>query len=226
MLNLCKDFGNYFGIQSFLYIFAAKLKVSLPQKMKEKIITKATDLFLKLGFKSVTMDDIACEMCISKKTIYKYFCNKEILIEESTQNVHKVMHETIDNIVAKNHNAIEENFEIRKMFKEMFKSTDTSPVYQLKKHYPEIYNQVMLRELDECNMIFRQNIQKGIVQGLYRKNINLENYYTLIFSINENTILESDALKLELEALEYHTRAMATLEGITELEKQLKNSNT
>jgi TetR/AcrR family transcriptional regulator, biofilm operon repressor len=230
MLNLCKDFGNYFGIQSFLYIFAAKLKVSLPQKMKEKIITKATDLFLKLGFKSVTMDDIACEMCISKKTIYKYFCNKEILIEESTQNVHKVMHETIDSIVAKNHNAIEENFEIRKMFKEMFKSTDTSPVYQLKKHYPEIYNQVMSREIDECNMLFRQNIQKGIVQGLYRKNINLENYikfyYTLIFSINENTILESDALKLELEALEYHTRAMATLEGITELEKQLKNSNT
>ena len=41
--------------------------------MKEKIIARATDLFLKLGFKSVTMDDIAGEMCISKKTIYKVF---------------------------------------------------------------------------------------------------------------------------------------------------------
>ena len=97
--------------------------------MKEKIIAKASDLFLKLGFKSVTMDDIAGEMCISKKTIYKYFCNKELLIEESTALVHKEVHQIIDNIVVKNHNAIEENFEIRKMFKEMFKTGEASPAY-------------------------------------------------------------------------------------------------
>ena len=52
--------------------------------MKDKIIAKASEMFLKLGFKSITMDDIAGEMCISKKTIYKYFCNKEVLIQEST----------------------------------------------------------------------------------------------------------------------------------------------
>ncbi len=197
--------------------------------MKDKIIAKATEMFLKLGFKSVTMDDIACEMCISKKTIYKFFMNKDVLIKEATSSVHKVMHQTIDTIVAKNYNAIEENFEIRKMFKEMFKSTDTSPIYQLKKHYPEIYHDVITREIDECSMVFSQNIKKGIQQGLYRSSINLENYvkfyYTLIFSINENTVLESDALKLELEALEYHIRAMATEKGIIELQKQLSILN-
>lgn len=198
--------------------------------MKDKIISKASDLFLKLGFKSVTMDDIAGEMCISKKTIYKYFCNKEILIEESTEMVHKTVHEVINTIVAKEHNAIEENFEIRKMFKEMFKVADTSPLYQLKKHYPEIYQKVMSRELDQCNMCFTQNIQKGIQQDLYRKDLNVETYvkfyYSLIFSIKENTISERDATKLELQALEYHTRAMATLKGIAELEKQLLKTNT
>ena len=142
--------------------------------MRSKIIAKATDLFLKLGFKSVTMDDIACEMCISKKTIYKYFCNKELLIAESTAEVHKAIHQSIDTIVARNHNAIEESFEIRKMFKEMFKAGDTSPVYQLKKHYPEIYNTVMSREVNECNMVFKQNIEKGIQQELYRKELNIE----------------------------------------------------
>jgi AcrR family transcriptional regulator len=195
--------------------------------MKEKIIAKATDLFLKLGFKSVTMDDIAGEMCISKKTIYKYFCNKELLIEESTTMVHKEVHQIIDNIVAKNHNAIEENFEIRKMFKEMFKAGDTSPVYQLKKHYPEIYDIVMSREINECNMVFKQNIEKGIQQGLYRKDTPIDTYvdfyYTLIFSINGNVSSEKEAKNLELQALEYHTRAMATPEGIIELEKQLHN---
>ncbi len=195
--------------------------------MKEKIIAKATELFLKLGFKSVTMDDIAGEMCISKKTIYKYFCNKELLIEETTEIVHKAIHQSIDTIVAKKHNAIEENFEIRKMFKEMFKSGDTSPAYQLKKHYPEIYNSVMSREINDCNAVFKQNIEQGIQQGLYRKNILIDTYvefyYTLIFSIHGNTSSEREANEKELQALEYHTRAMATPEGIIELEKQLHN---
>jgi AcrR family transcriptional regulator len=197
--------------------------------MKEKIIAKASELFLKLGFKSVTMDDIAGEMCISKKTIYKYFCNKELLVEESTTLVHKEIHQIIDQIVAENHNAIQENFEIRKMFKEMFNSTDSSPIYQLKKHYREIFENVMKREINECNSCFRQNIEKGIEQGLYRKELDIETYvsfyYTLIFSINGNTSSEKESLRLELEALEYHTRAMATTEGITELEKQLQNIN-
>ena len=197
--------------------------------MKDKIISKAKEMFLKLGFKSITMDDIACEMCISKKTIYKYFSNKELLIEESTQLVHKEVHETINSIVAKNYNAIEENFEIRSMFKEMFKSAETSPLYQLKKHYVEVYNKVLGSQIEICEGCFRDNILKGISEGLYRNDIDVENYvkfyYTLIFSINENTALEKDANILEQKALEYHTRAMATLAGIIELEKQLQLNN-
>ena len=80
--------------------------------MKDQILIKATDMFLTLGFKSVTMDEIATEMGISKKTIYKYFSNKELLIEESTQLVHKEVIETIEKIVDKNFNAIEENVQV------------------------------------------------------------------------------------------------------------------
>lgn len=195
--------------------------------MKEKIISKAKDMFLKLGFKSITMDDIACEMCISKKTIYKYFANKELLIEESVQIIHKEVHQLIDEVISKNYNAIEENFEIRRMFDNMFKSSDTSPIYQLKKHYPEVYKNNMKFQIDECEFCFRQNIEKGIAQGLYREELNIEAYvkfyYYLIFSINENTPLEKEAYVLEYDALEYHTRAMATAKGIVELEKNLLN---
>ncbi|PWB22703.1 TetR/AcrR family transcriptional regulator [Flavobacterium sp. HTF] len=195
--------------------------------MKEKIISKASELFLKLGFKSVTMDDIAGEMCISKKTIYKYFCNKEVLIEESTSTVHRQVHEIIDSIVEKNLNSIHENFEIREMFRDMFKNnTDTSPIYQLKKHYPEIYQNVLSHEIEQCTKYFRENIEKGIREELYRPDLNVDIYvkfyYTLIFHINENTVSEREAQEIELEALEYHTRAMATAKGILELEKQLK----
>jgi len=65
------------------------------------------------------------------------------------------------------------------------------------------------------------------LQGLYRPDTDVDAatqfYYTLIFSINENTVLESEAFILEGKALEYHTRAIATPKGIEELEKQLLN---
>lgn len=210
-----------------LYPKIKSIKVDFRERMKEKIINKAKEMFLKLGFKSITMDEIACEMCISKKTIYKYFSNKDVLIEKSVEMVHKEIHETIDKIVAQNFNAIEENFEIKRMFKEMFKSAESSPIYQLKKHYPEVYAKALTSQIEVCETCFRNNILKGMNEGLYRENLDVDNYikfyYTLIFNINENTASGIEAEELELKALEYHIRAMATLAGIIELEKHLKN---
>ncbi len=197
--------------------------------MKQKIIECATGMFLKLGFKSITMDDIAGEMCISKKTIYKYFINKEVLIAESTETMHNTLMEIIQQIIAKNYNAIEENFEIRNMFKGVFQTADTSPLFQLKKHYPEIYDNIVRRELDEGYKYLSHNIEKGIAQGYYRSGINVEHYsriyYMLTFSINENIRSEKEARVLEQAALEYHIRAIATEKGITELTRLLTNSN-
>lgn len=230
MLNLCKNNGNYFGVKSFRHTFVPENKIQksdFRKMMKDKIINKAKEMFLRLGFKSITMDDIACEMCISKKTIYKYFSNKDVLIEQSVELVHKEVHETINQIVSKNFNAIEENFEIKRMFREMFRSAESSPIYQLKKHYPEVYAKALSTQIEVCETCFRDNILKGINEGLYRENLDVDNYvkfyYTLIFNINENTMLEKDAHELEVKALEYHIRAMATLAGIIELEKHLKN---
>ena len=210
-----------------LYPKIKSTKSDFREMMKDKIINKAKEMFLRLGFKSITMDDIACEMCISKKTIYKYFSNKDILIEESIQAVHKEIRATLNKIAEENFNAIEENFEVKRMFREMFKSAESSLIYQLKKHYPEIYDKVLSMQVSVCEDCFRQNITKGIREGLYRENLDIDNYvkfyYTLIFNINENTMLEKDAHELEVKALEYHIRAMATLAGIIELEKHLKN---
>ncbi len=230
MLNLCKNNGNYFGVKNFQHTFVPENKIQksdFTEMMKEKIINKAKEMFLRLGFKSITMDDIASEIGISKKTIYKYFSNKDILIENTIELAFSEVQEIIIKIENLNLNAIEENFEIKRMFREMFKSAESSPIYQLKKHYPEIYNKVLTQQVSICEDCFRQNIIKGINEGLYRENLDIDNYvkfyYTLIFNINENTMLENDAHELEVKALEYHIRAMATLAGIIELEKHLKN---
>ncbi|MDQ5930389.1 MAG: hypothetical protein QG594_2177, partial [Bacteroidota bacterium] len=81
-------------------------------------------------------------------------------------------------------------------------------------------------KINECSVWFSKNIEKGIETGLYRKDLDISVYvrfyYILIFTINESISSEKEAQKLELEALEYHTRAMATKEGTIELEKQLE----
>ncbi len=193
--------------------------------MKEKIITKATDLFLKLGFKSITMDDLAAEMAISKKTIYKYFANKEVLIADCTDKVHKLYRGMMQDIINKEFNPIEENFEIRKIFKQIFNMTETSPLYQLSKYYPEIYKKVIEQENTDGLRFMQQNITVGIEQGYYRKDVDIDMtarlYYTLCIAINEKTISDKEAQLLEYGALEYHTRSIATEKGILELDKQL-----
>ena len=193
--------------------------------MKCKIISKSRELFLKLGFKSITMDDIAQEMSCSKKTLYKHFANKEILVEETIVHVQDEIHLNISKILNSNENAIAGNFEVSAYFQDMFKSSETSPVHQLKKHYPEIYEKVHERQVSECKIWFVQNIEKGIRQGYFRSEIDIDNYadfyYLIIFNINENTVNVRDAAALELKALEYHIRAMATPKGVIELENQL-----
>ena len=74
--------------------------------MKEKIISKSEELFFSLGFKSVTMDDIANAMGISKKTIYAHFSNKTELVEVVTFSVLDHISEGIDKINATSINPI------------------------------------------------------------------------------------------------------------------------
>jgi len=194
--------------------------------MKEEILEKAGDLFWRIGYKSVTMDDIANDMGISKKTIYKYFKNKEVLIEASTNSTHSACHQIIDTIVAQDHNPIKENFEIKKMFKEMFQNAGSSPIYQLKKYYPKIHQKVMSKEMGTFSECIKNNIIKGIEQGYYSNEIDIEYvtqfYFALVFYIHENVSMEK-INDIEIKALVYHTRAIATTRGREELELQLNN---
>jgi predicted transcriptional regulator len=199
--------------------------------MKENILQKAGEIFLKLGFKSVTMDDIANEMGISKKTIYKYFHNKEELVDESLSYLHELIHNSVSCICEKGFNAIEENFEIKNTFKDLFKNTDDSPMYQLQKYYPKTYNKLMADEFCMFKDCILKNIEKGINEGLYRKDIELEIitkfYFSLVMSVHDTNLHKynkNTINSLEMIALEYHTRAISTEKGIKILEQQLQQN--
>ena len=203
--------------------------VYLHLNMEDRILEKAGGMFLNLGFKSVTMDDIANELGVSKKTIYKYFSNKLSLVDASTQLIHKEVETKIKLIKEKAYNAIEEEFAIKAIFKEMLKNSKESPMYQLQKFYPEVHRRLMEREehlFRDCNS---DNLKKGIEQGLYRGDIDIELtmtfYFTLIFAVFNDDSLAHDVLNFvetEYKVLEYHIRAIGTKKGLEELEKQLQ----
>lgn len=199
--------------------------------MKETILKKAGEIFLKYGFKSVTMDDIANDLGISKKTIYKYYKNKVELVDEVVSYFHEDMFKTITNICAVGHNAIQENFEIKKVFKEMFKNSDDSPMFQLEKYYPKTYKKIIDSEFVVFKDCIATNLKKGIQEGLYRKDLNIEIvtkfYFSLMLSLhnsNLHTYNKNTLAKLETSAIEYHSRAIATEKGLQILEEQLEKN--
>jgi len=200
--------------------------------MKESILKKSGEMFLKFGYKSITMDDIANELGISKKTIYKYFKNKVELVDEATDHMHKTMHTEVLKVYEMGFNAIEENFESNKVFKGFMQNSDDSPVFQLQKYYPETYKKIMSQEFCMFEDCLSNNIEKGIKEGLFRKGINVKQvmkfYFSLIMSVHDSNLYtynKNTINNLELKVLEYHIRAIATEKGIKVLEQQLAQTN-
>ncbi len=200
---------------------------------KEKILKKAGDSFLKFGFKSITMDDIANNLGISKKTIYKYFNNKHALVSQTVAHLHEECLCQVEGVCQIGYNAIEENFEVKKIFKDMFQaSTDESPMYQLEKYYPKVFEKVMKKEFIMFQDCIVKNIEKGISEGLYRLDIDVNIitrfYFAIIMAVHDENLFtynKNTINKLEIDALEYHTRSIATARGLKELEKQLQKIN-
>ncbi len=201
--------------------------------MKEKIIQKATELFLKLGFKSVTMDDIANEMAISKKTIYTYFKNKTQLVKECTCGIMHNITDGIDAICSLEQNPIEELYEIKKFVMGKLEDDQSSPQYQLQKYYPEISESLKENHFEKMMECTRKNLRKGIEMGLYRSNMNIELIARLYFlgihgtkDLNLFPIEMFSAKLITEEYLEYHLRGIVTKEGFQTLNKFIKDNQS
>ena len=189
--------------------------------MKEKIIKKAEDLFLTLGFKSITMDDIANAMGISKKTIYTHFANKTELVEVVTFEALDQIHQGIDKIKETSTNPIEELYEVKMFVMTYLKNEKVSPQFQLKKYYPRIYDLLQIKQFEKMNSCVIDSLKKGIDTGLFRAEINLEFISRMYFS-GFNGIRDINAFPNALfdknyifeSYLEYHLRAIVTNEGL------------
>jgi TetR/AcrR family transcriptional regulator, cholesterol catabolism regulator len=200
--------------------------------MKDKIIHKATEMFINLGFKSITMDDISKELGISKKTIYTHYQNKTELVRAVVFSVFDTICEGIDGICALDQNPIEEIYEIKKLVTIQLKNEKSSPQYQLQKYYPEIHEEFRMKHYAKMSDCTLHNLNRGIAQGLYRKNLNVEFvsriYFVGMLGIKDDSLFPIDVFpKIYLieEYLEYHLRGIVTKEGLQVL-NQFINTKT
>jgi len=196
--------------------------------MKEKILAKATEMFLNYGFKSVTMDDIAEQLGISKKTIYANFENKTKLVEASTLFLFEFISNGINLICELEKNPIDELFAIKGFVMEHLNNEKTSPQYQLQKYYPQLYISLKKRQFDVMKECVFENLQRGVNIGVYRKGMDLDFttriYFNGIIGIKDEETFPRNIFKPEYlleNYLEYHIRAIATEKGLQTMKKLL-----
>lgn len=196
--------------------------------MKDKILEISKNLFLNLGFKSVTMDEIASNLGVSKKTIYKFFKNKTDLVTGVTDYMFHNICFGIEGICKKKLNPIEEIFSIKRMVMQHLNDEKSSPQYQLQKYYPKIYASLKDKQFHVMQETIKENLIRGIEQDLFRKNINVD-FIARIYFYGMNGIKDQEVFpltnfsmnELTLNYLEYHLRGIATEKGLLELNKQL-----
>src|ERR1700683_5335247 len=140
--------------------------------VKERILIKAADLFCRYGIRSITMDEIAGQLGISKKTIYQFFTDKDELVEgvvdqEIQRNELKSVRfrKSSDNAVHEILIAVEE-------MAEMLKSMNPLIMYELEKHHPKSHKKYR----DHINQFMyqacRENLARGTSEDLYRPELN------------------------------------------------------
>ena len=196
--------------------------------MKQKILEKSKELFLNLGFKSVTMDEIANALGVSKKTIYKYFTNKTSLVDAVTGFMFDIICNSIDEICARKLNPIDELFFIKRAVLDHLNDEKSSPVYQLQKYYPKIYTSLKQKQFHMMHETIQDNLERGIQHGLFRAAIDKDFISRLYFNgmvgIKDQELfpLKKYSMNTLMDYyLEYHLRGIATEKGIKQLETQL-----
>jgi len=203
--------------------------VDLLQIMKQDILKTAIDLFLNYGFKSVTMDDIANSQGISKKTIYQYFANKTVLVEESVMLMFEIISKGIEDIRNQEMNPIEEVFEIKRFLMKNLKDEKSSPQYQLEKYYPKIFHDIKEKQYCVMKNCVSCNLERGKQMGLFRDNINVEFiskiYFNCIMSLKDKSLFPLEHFSMQMlmnNYIEYHLRGICTPKGLKYLDKYLK----
>ncbi len=228
MLNLCK-LENYLTSYSFLAVYVSYF--CLMEKETEHIFKQTSKLFCKFGVKSVSMDDVARELGVSKRTIYQYIKDKEDLIEKSINVLRNESIEQLKSIIDKKLNAVEELMETYRILRENMENMNPMLDFEIRKYYPNLHRKLKQRHKTTASEMIERNIRNGIQEGLFRNDFDI-NLIVFIHYSHIFAIIETEESKLPLpwhetlrQTLEYHLRGICNHKGIEVLENYIEKTH-
>lgn len=199
---------------------------------KDKILTGAEALFMKYGFKSITMDDIARELGISKKTLYQFFEDKNDLVNQTIESHINCDIENCRLVKNGEHDPIEFLFEISKSITENHRKVNVSVLFDLRKYFKNAWDKL---EKFKSDFIFNQmveNIDSGKELGLYRQNLNSDliaklYVHNIEFMLRPELYQEitNDFYLIHQEIIKYHLHGICTEKGLKKLNKIIENQH-
>lgn len=197
-----------------------------------KILLQVSDLYQKYGIKSVSMDDVARELGISKKTLYEFFTDKTDLVAKMLDFQISKIRSVFEGEKDDKNNAIDHLLEISHIITAFLKNFSPTIHYDLQKYYPTVFKSLFEYKRVYMLASVKSNIERGIKEGLYRSDLNPD----LIAQIYVNRIeasLDADFLttheystnELFSEMFTYHIRGIASKQGMEYFEKQIFITN-
>ena len=197
---------------------------------RDEILENISDIFIRYGIRSSSMDDIARYLKMSKKTLYSMFGNKEDVVDQVTQyrkNVHEVYFGQLDIATI---DPVPYLWQLNDSMKKFTPQTASSNLYDLKKYHPEVY-QKHFQEVDPKKIqMAHAFFEKGVADGVFREEINKEMQAYLLFtqflSLAEpkDCLHQFDPKDLMATIIENFIRSIATPKGIIQLEELIKNN--
>ena len=144
------------------------------RRMEERILHKAQELFFRYGLKAITMDEVAKELGMSKKTLYEHFKNKNEIIIKVTEAY--LTHQNIEhqNCTQNAKDAVEELILLMGSLHRIFDNFDVRIINEMQRYYPDAWNIWLEFKENTIMKDIKDNLTKGIKQGLFRQNINID----------------------------------------------------
>ena len=202
--------------------------------MNEKltlILQTSGKLFKKYGIRSISMDDIAKEMGMSKKTLYQYVENKPDLIE-------KLLAHFVDDSQAciveddQNLNAIDILLRVSMKVSEEMKDFNPVVAFDLEKFYPALYRSFVMAKREHVYKHIKENLDQGVKEGIYRSDIDADLvaklYVQKLRDVHDPEFLSSVEFSQEKVfqvMFENHIRGISNAEGIAYYERKMNELN-
>jgi AcrR family transcriptional regulator len=184
---------------------------------------------MRLGVKSVNMDDVARHLGVSKKTLYLHFKDKEDLIRRVIDLHCSMEDSSLAAIQAKNLPAIDEMFEIMHWVLSILSKVNPSVQFDLDKYHPEESRKLKESRHRVVYGCMLGNMKKGQKEGMYRKDFHADviaKIYISRMDVLFDPVVfpfgEYQLTDLYKEVFQYHIRGIASAKGIEQLEHMLK----